>query len=151
MEKRYSCYCGLYCENCATKARVVPAAKNLYIEMKNAGFEDFVQFLPGGDEFWSFLGSVAEGGACDSCREGAGNPGCAVRACAQKRGVELCALCGDYPCDLFGVLFEGYPVLREDNALLREKGMDAWSQLQDDRRSQGFAYRNMKIAARKGD
>ena len=48
MDKKYMCYCGLYCENCATKAKVEPAAKVLYSEMKKAGFEDIVQFLPDG-------------------------------------------------------------------------------------------------------
>ena len=43
MDKKYMCYCGLYCENCATKAKVEPAAKVLYSEMKKAGFEDIVQ------------------------------------------------------------------------------------------------------------
>jgi hypothetical protein len=29
MGKRYACYCGLYCGNCAVKAKVEPAAKVL--------------------------------------------------------------------------------------------------------------------------
>ena len=36
MNKKYICYYGLYC---AVKAKVEPAAKVLYKEMKKAGFE----------------------------------------------------------------------------------------------------------------
>ena len=55
MNREYTCYCGLYCENCAVKVKVEPASKVLYDEMKKAGFEDIMQFLPDGDKFWSFL------------------------------------------------------------------------------------------------
>lgn len=30
MDAAYLCYCGLYCENCATKAKVEPAANHLF-------------------------------------------------------------------------------------------------------------------------
>ena len=33
MNKVYTCYCGLHCENCAVKVKVEPAAKVLYEEM----------------------------------------------------------------------------------------------------------------------
>jgi len=36
--------------------------------------------------------------------------------------------------------FEGYPILEHDNAVLREKGMDTWSKLQDERQAKGFTY-----------
>ena len=52
----------------------------------------------------------------------------------------MCALCDSYPCDKFTEFFEGYPLLKHDNALLREEGMDAWSKLQDERRAKGFTY-----------
>ena len=140
MDKRYICYCGLYCENCAVKAKVAPASRILYEEMKKVGFEDIIHMIPGGDNFWPFLKDMAEGGVCISCQEGSGNPGCDVRVCAQEKGVEMCALCDDYPCEKFSAYFEGYPVLKHDNALLREKGMDAWAKLQDERLARGFTY-----------
>ena len=140
MDKQYSCYCGLYCENCAVRAKIRPAAMVLFDEMKKAGFEDIIHAIPGGDGFWPFLKDMAENGTCASCREGSGNPGCAVRICAKGKGVDMCALCESYPCELFGRFFEGYPVLRHDNALLRDSGWDAWAQLQDGRREKGFTY-----------
>jgi len=142
-KKRYACYCGLYCEHCAVKAKIEPAAKVLYNEMKKAGFEDVINYIPGGEGFWPFLKSMAENGLCLSCKEGSGNPGCAVRLCAQEKGVEMCAFCEDYPCDKFAAFLKatvGYAVLEQDNALLRDKGWDAWLELQAKRRVAGFTY-----------
>jgi hypothetical protein len=125
-------------------AKVKPAAKDLYTEMKKAGFESFINFIPGGEAFWPFLKDMAERGVCVSCREGSGNPGCAVRKCAREKNVEICALCENYPCDTFTAFFKAYPVLEQDNLLLREKGMDAWLELQGERRAKGFSYSDNK-------
>ena len=156
MDKKLACYCGLYCGSCAVKVKVEPAAKDLYDKMKSAGFEDVISFIPGGEGFWPFLKGMAEDGLCVSCRDGnGGNPGCAVRICARdkniardktianEKGVEMCAFCEDYPCDKFSSFLDasvGYPVLEHDNALLRDKGWEAWSALQDARCEKGYTY-----------
>ena len=140
MEKEYICYCGLYCKNCAVKARVEPAAKALYEEMKKAGFGDVIHFIPDGEGFWRFLKSVSDEGACISCRAGSGNPGCTVRVCAKEKEVEACALCESYPCEKFDEYFKAYPILKTDNAVLREKGLDEWLEMQNKRSVNGFAY-----------
>ena len=140
MKEDYICYCGLYCRNCAVKAKVEPAAKTLYEEMKKAGFEDVIRLIPDGEGFWRFLKSVSEEGACISCRDGSGNPGCAVRICATEKKVAVCALCESYPCEKFDEFFKGYPMLKTDNALLREKGLDEWLEMQNKRSINGFAY-----------
>jgi len=144
MDKKYSCYCGLYCENCAVKVKITPAANVLYSEMKAAGFEEIIHFIPGGAGFWSFLKNMAENGTCASCREGSGNPGCVVRMCAKDKGIEMCVLCESYPCEHFTEFFKGYPILKHDNALLREKGWEGWSKLQEERRASGFVYQESK-------
>ena len=140
MNPKYTTYCGLYCENCAVKVKIEPAARTLQEEMKKAGFDEVVQFIPGGDKFWSFLKGMVDNGICTSCKEGGGNPGCAVRVCAKEKNVEMCALCESYPCEKFAPFFEGYPVLKHDNLLLREKGLEAWAKLQDERMEKGFVY-----------
>ena len=140
MERKFVCYCGLYCENCAVKAKVEPAAQVLYNEMKEAGFEGIMPFMPDGDSFWRFLKSTAQNGTCVSCQEGSGNPNCTIRMCAKEKGIEACALCESYPCEHFARTFEVYGILKEDNELLREKGFDEWGTLQDERKSQGFTY-----------
>ena len=140
MDANYICYCGLYCINCAVKVKVEPAAKNLYQEMKNAGFEEIMPMIPGAKGFWPFLKSMADDGVCISCREGSGNPGCTVRSCAKEKNIEMCALCPDYPCATFDRFFMGYPILKHDNALLREQGIEAWGKMQDERQARGFTY-----------
>ncbi|HKM41810.1 MAG TPA: hypothetical protein VJY43_04500 [Methanocorpusculum sp.] len=47
MDTKYFSYCGLYSENCAVKAKITPAAKVLYNEMKSAGFEEIIHMIPG--------------------------------------------------------------------------------------------------------
>jgi hypothetical protein len=51
MERKYVCYCGFYCECCSVKARIRPAAQNLLDEMKRGGFENYIEYIPGGSEF----------------------------------------------------------------------------------------------------
>ena len=140
MKKEYLCYCGLYCGNCAVKAKVESAAKVLHEEMKKAGFEDIIYFIPDGEGFWRFLKSVSEEGACVSCQEGSGNPDCMVRTCAKEKNVDMCALCEEYPCEKFNEFFTVYQTLKDDNNILREKGMDEWAKMQDERTVNGFVY-----------
>ena len=145
MDRQFACYCGLYCENCAVKVKVEPAAKVLYDEMKSAGFEEVISFIPGGDGFWPFLKGMANDGMCVSCQDGGGDPGCAVRICAKEKGIEMCALCKDYPCGKLSTFLSRNPVLEHDNALLRDGGWDAWAELQDERRESGYTYQEGKV------
>ena len=140
MDKKYACYCGLYCKNCAVKVKVEPAAKALYEEMAKLGFEGIMPFFPDGEKFWSFLKGMAVEGVCISCKAGSGNPGCQIRLCAKEKNIEMCALCESYPCEHFTEFFKGYPTLKHYNSVLREKGWEAWSKLQDKRRTNGFAF-----------
>ena len=139
MDKTYICYCGLYCENCVVMAKITPAAKALYDEMRIAGFEDVINYIPGGDGFWPFLKGMAENGLCVSCKDGGGDPDCAIRLCAKEKEVELCAFCDEYPCGKIDA-FQGYSMIKQDNELIRAQGMDAWAKLQDERRQNGFTY-----------
>ena len=139
MDKRFTCYCGLYCENCAYMAKITPAAKVLYDEMRKAGFEEIIHLFPGGDVFLPFLKRMAKG-ICVSCKDGSGDPGCKIRKCAKKKDVKMCALCEKYPCEKFDAIFQLNPILKHDNALIREQGMSAWAKLQDERRMNGFTY-----------
>ena len=140
MNKKHLAYCGLYCENCAVKAKVNPAATLLYAEMRKAGFEHVMRHLPDGEAFWRFLKGTVENIQC-VCRENScGNPGCKIRVCAKEKNMDACPFCEDYPCEYFDVIFKMYPVLREDNDVLRKHGFEAWGELQDDRRANGFIY-----------
>ena len=145
-DKKYICYCGLYCENCVVKAKVTPAAKVLYDVMRKAGFEETINYIPGGDGFWPFLKNMAVDGLCISCIDGGGDPGCAIRLCAKEKGVDMCALCKEYPCSHFDASLQKYPalnIMKQDNALLREHGMDAWMKLQEERKVNGYTYEDV--------
>jgi len=109
--------------------------------MKKAGFDDVMQNIPGGGDFWKFLNGMTDSGICTSCYEGGGNPGCKVRICAREKGIKVCALCESYPCEHFGeMFFTVCPTLRQDNELLRNEGMEAWAKLQDERHAKGYTY-----------
>ena len=130
MDHTHACYCGLCCANCAVKAKVEPAARVLLEEMKKAGFEEVIRYIPGGDGFWPFLRGMATDGMCGSCKDGSGgDPGCAIRICAKDKGVQMCAFCGEYPCEKMEAFFGKNPALRADNVLLRDKGWDVWAAL----------------------
>ncbi len=140
MNTKYTCYCGLYCENCAVKVKVEPAAKTLYNEMNTLGFDEIMQFFPDGEKFWAFLQGMATNGVCISCKAGSGNPVCTIRQCAKEKNIEMCALCENYPCEHFADFFEGYPLLKHDNAILRNEGWEAWEKLQTERLAKGFGF-----------
>ena len=140
MNKQYPCYCGLYCGNCAVKVRIEPAAKVLHREMKNAGFESFIHFIPDGKPFWDFLTGMSENGTCISCRDGGGNPDCPIRICAKEKNVEMCAVCESFPCSHFEPMRAADPGLLADNELVRDKGWEEWSRLQEERGTSAFTY-----------
>jgi hypothetical protein len=144
MDERYICYCGLYCGNCIIKARIVPAAEKLLGEMRKAGFEGIIQFIPGGDGFWQFLKDTAENRMFITCREGCGDPGCAIRMCAKEKNIDVCALCESYPCEHLAGILKKHPLMAQDNLLIKEKGMEAWAKLQDERRAKGFVFGEQK-------
>lgn len=140
MDRKYACYCGLYCENCAVKVKVEPASKVLYQEMNKLGFEEIMPYFPNGDKFWSFLKGMSVEGVCISCKAGSGNPACKIRLCAKEKNVDMCAFCNSYPCEYFTEFFEGYPMLKQDNSILREKGWESWEKLQDERKARGYGF-----------
>ena len=140
MDKKYACYCVLYCENCAVKVKVEPAAKTLLNEMTKLGFGEIISFFPNGEKFWEFLKNISTKGICTSCKEGSGNPACKVKLCAKEKNIEMCAFCKSYPCEFFNDLFEGYPMLKHDNWILKEKGWRAWEKTQAKYQTEGVGF-----------
>jgi hypothetical protein len=91
MDRKYACYCGLYCENCAVKVKVEPASKVLYQEMNKLGFEEIMPYFPNGDKFWSFLKGMSVEGVCISCRQEVETRP-ARSGFVQKKRMLICAL-----------------------------------------------------------
>ncbi len=134
-------YCGLYCPLCAQRGRIPHQASALRESMAKEGYDSWGSAIPGFQEFWAFLTrlSTPEGG-CAGCRQGGGPPFCAIRRCAQARGVEVCPLCSEYPCERVQAIARGYPTLLADGQRMVEIGLERWIVEQEERAGTGFAY-----------
>ena len=134
-------YCGLYCGLCSQRNRIPPRARSLQEAMRKDGWDLWGNEIPGFKDFWSFLKGLAEAESRCSCREGTcGPPFCGIRKCARKKGIEICAFCGDYPCHRIQGLAKGYITMPADSQRMKEIGVEAWIQEQEERRKTGFAY-----------
>jgi hypothetical protein len=52
--------------------------------------------------------------------------GCAIRACAEERGMEFCYQCRSYICDDLQKFYEIHPEARENLRTISKVGPDAW-------------------------
>jgi len=129
-------YCGLYCADC------IPSRKDLfararelegilaalrfdrYAELKSARhveLRDYARFL-------EVLRSIA-GLECPApCREGGGDPACAVRQCVLSGGRDGCWECDDYrTCQTLERLKGVHTNLERHLGLIRSEGVDGWA------------------------
>ena len=134
-------YCGLYCGLCAQRNRIPQRAGALREAMHKEAWDHWGQEIPRFREFWSFLNDLAESESRCSCRGGAcGPPFCGIRKCAPQKGVDVCPFCDDYPCDRILGLAKGYVTMLADGKRMKEIGLEAWIQEQEERRKTGFSY-----------
>jgi len=148
-EMKYVTYCGLYCGLCSSRGRIPQQSRVLRDSMVKDGYDQWgEQYLPNFKEFWTFLNARCEPDkCCPGCRQGGGNPECDIRKCAQKRNVEICVNCDDYPCErISGISGLGkiYPTLIADGQRLKEIGIDRWVQEQKKRAETGFVYSDIR-------
>lgn len=52
--------------------------------------------------------------------------GCAIRSCAEERGLEFCYQCRSYQCDQLQEFFETHPEAQENLRTISKIGPDAW-------------------------
>lgn len=137
--------CGLYCELCAQRGRIPRRAAALKDSMAKEGYEHWARQIPGFNEFWAFLEGLCDPNqACPGCQQGGGPPFCGIRKCAQRREVELCPLCAEYPCERFEGIAKGYPTLLADSKRMAEIGVEKWIAEQEERARTGFAYADIR-------
>ena len=145
---KYVTYCGLYCRVCSAMSRIPEQAAALQETMRRDGYETFGAYcIEGFETFWKALeGLRAASETCPGCRSGAcGDPNCAIRTCAEGRGVDVCATgCSDYPCELIRKLAELYPNLIGDGERLAKVGLERWIQDQEKRSTRGFCYADVR-------
>jgi hypothetical protein len=134
-------FCGLYCDLCDSRARIPARASALLDALVAAGHEHGAADRPGFEVFWTYLVGLAEAdGVCRGCRAMGEALGCEISRCARERGVEICVFCGDYPCARVEEMLSQFPALRAEHARLRELGVDAWLEEQDERVCRGVCY-----------
>ena len=140
-------YCGLYCGLCANSNRVPRQAEELRDTLRRESVEFWGPTLPYFDEFWRFLGNLAESESRRSCRERTcGNPSCEIRKCALEKGVDVCPFCDEYPCERVMALAEVYPTLLADGKRVKKIGLDKWIDEQEQRKGTGFAYADIRCS-----
>uniref|UniRef100_A0A7C1SHU0 DUF3795 domain-containing protein n=1 Tax=candidate division WOR-3 bacterium TaxID=2052148 RepID=A0A7C1SHU0_UNCW3 len=132
-------YCGLYCNLCSARNRIPKQAKALKATMHIEGWDYWGKEFAGFKEFWDFLGKLCKE-ACPGCRQGGGPPFCGIRKCAQKRKVDVCVSCPDWPCKRIKGIAQGYPTLIPDAERMRRIGLDKWLKEQAKRMRTGFCY-----------
>jgi len=140
-------FCGLYCGLCASRRRIPQQAARLRETLHKEGYDQGYFDIPGLAEFftpfWEGLNRLADS-PCPGCRGGGGNPNCAVRGCAQERGVTICPLCADYPCQRLEILHH-YLLLLPDGYRLQKVGLEKWASEQEARAAAGFAYADIRF------
>ena len=139
-------YCGLYCGLCSANCRIPERAMALREAMRKDGYEHWApDAMPGFTDFWTFLEGLAEPEAPSSCRdETCGASFCTIRTCARERSVDVCPSCDDYPCHRIEALARGYPTLLHDAKRMKEIGIEAWIEEQEERAATGFAYTDIR-------
>lgn len=140
-------YCGLYCGLCTSRRRIPQQAAALRETLRREGYDKDYFDIPGLQDifatFWEGLNCLADS-PCPGCRAGGGNPGCAIRACARERGVIVCPLCVDFPCQRLEVLSH-YPLLLADGRRVQQVGLEQWVVEQEKRADTGFAYADIRF------
>jgi hypothetical protein len=140
----YVCHCGLYCKLCANIAIHPKNARALKTELERDHWPEFGKYaFPDFDMFFEILGYFANMDETSPlCKGGCGNPECAIRICTREKGVQVCALCPEYPCPHITAFAVNYPMLNKLNDRLRAIGLDAWIAEMEDYAAQGVSYRD---------
>ncbi len=131
-------YCGLYCRLCDHHARIPPRAKALCEALAMAEYRDNPELL-------KQLDKLASPDAEKCCRSGkCGDPACAIRKCALGKGIFTCPQCTDYPCERVIQLARSEATLLHDGQRIRNIGLAAWIEEQEERRGSGFCYADVR-------
>ena len=100
-------YCGLYCGDCFSYRGTIPdMARDLRKELRKAKFARLADGLSREVSFfkvfeaypacYEVLGAMVKMRCKKGCRDGGGNPYCAMRKCAQRKSIEGCWECDEF-------------------------------------------------------
>ena len=133
-------YCGVYCPNCGERCQIPDRASALIRAMKDAQYDNWCP-----RPVWEFINNLTDVTVTKSCREetcGASN--CGIKKCAKNKGVKVCPLCADYPCEMMQGFFETEPAFMFDGKRMKEIGLEQWIDEQEVRRQNGFCYGDIR-------
>ena len=104
--KKSIAFCGLCCLDCHGFQQKIPdLARDLRKELRNSKYKKFAKFMAttsfgkgfkNYDECYEVLGNMVRFRCHKGCRNGGGNPYCAIRKCCQRKNLEGC-----WECEVF--------------------------------------------------
>jgi hypothetical protein len=99
-------YCGLYCGDCYSyKGKIADLARDLRKELRQEKFDERAETMSKTSFFAAFknypqcyelLGEMVKFRCKRSCRGGGGPPGCKMRDCCRKKGINGCWQCNEF-------------------------------------------------------
>jgi len=99
-------YCGLYCGDCFSyQGKIADLSRDLRKELRSHKFDKTAESLSGMSFFKEFedygrcykvLGAMVKLRCKRGCRNGGGNPYCAIRKCCERKKYEGCWECDKY-------------------------------------------------------
>ena len=105
-EENLIAYCGLYCGDCFSyQGKIADLSRDLRKELRSHKFEKTAELLSGMSFFKEFddysrcykvLGAMVKLRCKRGCRDGGGNPYCAIRKCCERKKYEGCWECDEY-------------------------------------------------------
>ena len=135
-DREFTAYCGLYCGDCIPfNQRLFDVAERLREELDSEQFDKYA-VLKGRtndvfNNYGSFNGVLAaliDLRCNNTCIKGGGSPGCGIRDCVRKKGLEGCWECEGFekcehlmPSDYHG------DTRRGNLRLIKEYGIENWA------------------------
>jgi hypothetical protein len=105
-QKSIIAYCGLFCSECFSHTgKIADLARDLRKELRQERFDktaeslsalSFFKVFNKYPECYEVLGAMVRLRCKKGCREGGGDPFCAIRRCCMKKGFEGCWQCDDF-------------------------------------------------------
>jgi hypothetical protein len=105
-EENLIAYCGLYCGDCFSyQGKIADLSRDLRKELRFHKFDKTAESLSGISFFKEFedygrcykvLGAMVKLRCKRGCRNGGGNPYCAIRKCCERKKYEGCWECDEY-------------------------------------------------------
>jgi hypothetical protein len=136
-DREQTAYCGLYCGDCIPAHQALfDAAATLRQQLDDRQFEKYAEHKSTHNKifaaypvFREVLDAILTLRCPQTCFHGGGNPCCAIRACAQQKGLAGCWQCeGFETCETLRILCSCHgDTARHNLRMIRQHGVENWS------------------------